>query len=191
MNYETELMRTILTNPKAQEIINYVSPIYGNSYVGLWLFEAIGTVLGEIYDIAERLRDETNPAAADLLLGMWEKHYGIARDSSLTVEQRRGRIIAKRQTRGPCNKINFESAISAALGGVHVDISENTGTNQFDVSIREIVPSILPAVAVIERMKPAHLIYTIKVSTQTVSDAELKTAVAMTRAEQFKVEVYQ
>ena len=44
MNHQTELMRSILKNQKAQEIIDYVSPIYGNSYVGLWIYEAIGTV---------------------------------------------------------------------------------------------------------------------------------------------------
>ena len=191
MNYETELMRSILTSPKAQEIIDYISPIYGNSYVGLWIIEAIGAVLGEVYNIAETLRNETNPATADLLLDMWEDHYGIPRNSALTKEQRRARIIAKIQSRGPINKVVLETAVSAALGGVEVDIYENVSKNKFEVNIREIVPSINPAVAVVERMKPAHLIYTIRVATQTVSDAQLKTAIAMTRAEIYKVEVYQ
>lgn len=191
MNYETKLMRTILTSPKAQEIINYVSPIYGNSYVGLWIFEAIGAVLGEIYDIGVALQNETNPATADLLLDIWEKHYGIVTDPTLTSEQRRARIIAKTQSRGPCNRVTLETAISAALGGVEVDIEENIAKNTFLVNIREVVDSINPAVAVIERMKPAHLIYQIRVATQTVSEATLKTAVAVTRAEIYKVEVYQ
>ena len=46
MRYQTELMRSILTNETAQKIIDYISPIYGDSYVGLWLFQAIGTALG-------------------------------------------------------------------------------------------------------------------------------------------------
>ena len=72
MRYQTELMRSILTDETAQKIIDYVSPIYGDSYVGLWLFQAIGTVLGELRNIAEKLRHETTPATADLLLDYWE-----------------------------------------------------------------------------------------------------------------------
>ena len=145
----------------------------------------------ELYDIVEKLKYETNPATADLLLDFWETHYGIARNTNSTPEQRRGRIVAKMQSRGPCNKVKLENAISAALDGAPVDIIENTAQNQFEINIRQAVPSIAPAVAVVERMKPAHLIYTMRVATLTVSTAELKTAVAMTRSEQFKVEVHQ
>lgn len=191
MRYQTELMRSILTNEKAQEIINYVSPIYGDSYVGLWLFQAIGTVLGEVCTIAEQLRYETNPTTADLLLDYWENKYGITPDPTLTKEQRRNRIIAKKQSRGSCNPAVLETAVSAALGGTKVEITENVDQNTFLVNIREYVPSMVPAVAVLERMKPAHLIYQIRVAARTVSPAEIKVAIAMTHAEQYKVEVLQ
>lgn len=191
MKYQTEMMRSILTNEKAQEIIDYVSPIYGNSYVGLWIYQAIGTVLDEVCKIAEQLRHETNPATAKLLLDIWEDHYGIPRDSSLTVEQRQIRIIAKTQNRGPCNPVKLENAVSAALGGVKVEITENVAKNTFLVNIRESVDSINPAVAVLERMAPAHLIYQIRVATQTVATADIKTAIAITRAEKYRVEVLQ
>lgn len=191
MRYQTELMRSILTNEKAQEIIQYVSPIYGDSYVGLWLFQAIGTVLGEVCTIAEQLRYETNPTTADLLLDYWENKYGITPDHTLTKEQRRNRIIAKKQSRGSCNPAVLETAVSAALGGTKVEITENVDQNTFLVNIREYVPSLVPAVAVLERMKPAHLIYQIRVAAQTVTTAEIKVAIAMTHAEQYKVEVLQ
>ena len=191
MRYQTELMRSILTNKKAQEIIDYVSPVYGNSYVGLWIFQAIGTVLGELCEVAEQLRYETNPTTADLLLDYWEKEYGISTDSSLTKEQRRAKIIAKIQSQGPVNPARLSAAVSAALGGVEVDITENVAQNTFLVNIRECVESIVPAVAVIERMKPAHLVYQIRVATRTVTEADIKIAIAMTHAEQYKVEVQQ
>lgn len=184
-------MRKILTSPKAQEIIDYVSRIYGESYVGLWFFQVIGTQLGSVENIADQLRYETNPATADLLLSYWENAYGIPADPSLTVQQRRLRIIAKTQNRGPCTPERLATAISAALGGVEVDITELTGQNQFTVNIRDVVPSIVPAVAVIERMKPAHLIYELQVSTQTVAEADIKIAIAMTRTLINTVEVLQ
>lgn len=191
MRYQTELMRSILTNETAQQIIDYVSPIYGDSYVGLWLFQAIGVALDEVCKIAEQLKYETNPATADLLLDYWEREYGLATDTSLTKEQRRTKILAKTQTRGAASPSRLSTAVSAALGGVEVDITENVDKNTFLVNIREHVPSMVPAVAVLERMKPAHLIYQIRVATQTVSTAEIKVAIAMTHAEQYKVEVLQ
>lgn len=191
MRYETAMMRAILTNSKAQEIIDYVSRIYGESYVGLWLFQVIGTELGTLCDIADELRYETTPATANLLLSYWENYYGIPEDSSLTVEQRQLRLIVKTQDRGPCTPERMATAVSSALGGVQVDVVERTGKNQFTVNIRQNVPSLAPAIAVIERMKPAHLIYTVQVATQTVSNAELMTAIAMARAEINRVEVQQ
>ena len=191
MNYQTELMRAILTNEKAQEIIDYVSPIYGESYVGLWIYQAIGTVLGEICSLSDQMRYEANPATATYLLDQWEDHYGIPRDPRLNTEQRRLRLIVKTQSRAPINPERLATAVSAALGGVDVRITENISKNKFLVNIRQVVDSIKPAVAVLERMKPAHLIYEIRVATRMVTDAEIKVAIAMTHAEQYRVEVLQ
>ena len=189
MRYQTELMRDILTSEKAQEMIDYISPKYGRSYVGLWFFQAIGTIMGEVYSIADALRYETTPATADLLLEYWEKHYGIPIDPSLTKDQRRLRLVAKTQSRGPCNPARLEKAISAALGGAKVEITEHVAKNTFLVNIRDVVYDITPAVAVLERMKPAHLVYQIRIVAQMVAETDLKVAIALTHAEMNRVEV--
>lgn len=190
MNNPTELTKAILTDPTAQEIIDYVSPIYGNSYVGLWIYQAIGSVLTKVKGIAEALRTETNPITSELLLDMWEQHYGIPANSSLTTEQRQARLLAKMLSRGPCNPYRLAQAVSSALGGVEVDIEENIAQNTFLVNIREAIDDITPAVAVLERMKPAHLIYQIRVATQMVAESDIKLAIALTHAESYNVEVY-
>lgn len=191
MRNPTELMQTILQNEIAQKIIDYVSPIYGDSYVGLWIYESIGGVLKEVVDIAEALKSEGNPATSVLLLDYWEDYYQIPRDPTLTTEQRQQRIIAKIRQRGPLNPTVLAQMVSAALGGVPVEITENIAKNTFLVNIREVVDSINPAVAVLEQRKPAHLIYKIQVVAETVSEADIKTAIAITHAERFKVEVEQ
>ena len=191
MRNPTELMKAILTDETAQRIIDFVSPIYGNSYVALWIYQAIGTVLSEVCTIADQLRYETNASTATLLLDLWEKQYGIPTDKSLTLEQRREQITAKKLSRGPCNPARLAAAVSAALGGVNVEITENVDQNTFLVNIREYIESITPAVAVIERMKPAHLVYQIRVAERIVSPADLKIAIAVTHAERYKVEVMQ
>lgn len=189
MRNHTDMMREILTNETAKRIINFVSPIYGDSYVGLWMYQAIGSVMGEVCQIADQLRYETNPATAELLLDLWEEHYRIPKDSSLTVEQRRLRLTSKAQSKGGCTPSRLATAISAALNGVPVEIVENVAKNTFLINIRDYVESIEPAVAVAERMKPAHLIYQVRVATYTVAQRDIDIAIAMTHAESYKVEV--
>lgn len=191
MRNPTEMMREILTNKKAQEIIDYVSPIYGESYVALWLFQANGTVLDEICDFYINLRYEPMPATTTILLPYWEEHYAIPRDDSLTIEQRRQRLVAHISSRGPCNPTVLENVVSAALGGVKVEIYENISKNTFLVNVREPVKDLKPAEIVLDERKPAHLIYIIRVTIQTVTDAPMKTAVAVTHREKFYVEVSQ
>lgn len=264
MNYQTELMKEILTNKKAQEIIDYVSPIYGDSYVGLWLYQVIGSVLGPIFDISANLRYETSPITTTLLLSYYEQEYGIQADTTMTLEQRRAQIIANMQSKGACNPARLANAISAALGGVPVEILEykgqhslafteikqivvygeysgNTpdpdqsittneidqivvygidseesqadqsvttgeidqivvygtaldpedylGPNSFVVNIRQAVKSYAPAIAVIEKMKPAHLIYKIQGVTEETASTDITVATAMTRGVMYSMHV--
>lgn len=191
MRNPTDMMRQILTSPSAQKMIDYVSPVYGNSYVGLWLFQAIGTILDPVAGYAETLRTEANPITSVLLLDLWEQQYNLPADSRLTTAQRQARLASKLRSRGPCNPSRLAAAISSALGGAEVDVEENVDKNTFLVNIREVIDDITPAVAIIEQMKPAHLIYQIRVATQTVSEADIKIAIAMTQAERYRVEVMQ
>lgn len=183
------MMRSILTDETAQKIIDYVSPVYGNSYVGLWMFQAIGSLLGEVFGICSAMRYETSPATSTLLLDYWEDHYGLHRDSSLTIEQRRSRLVRKLYFRGPCNPSVLAAAVSSALGGIRVEIKENVAKNTFAVLLYESVTDVSPAVTVLDRMKPAHLIYEIRVVNPTPIIAEVNVGVAMTQSEKFEVEV--
>lgn len=187
MRYRTELMESILTNEMAQQIIDYVSPIYGDSYVGLWIYQAIGTILDDVYGLAEKLRYETSPATTELLLDYWEKHYGIPVNPRLTTSQRQTILIAKIQERGPINPTRLAASVSASLGGVPVDIVENIAKNTFLVIVREYVP-LDPAYATLDRRKPAHLIYAIVVTVQTTVNVEkVRIGTAMTHKEKFEL----
>lgn len=287
MNYRTELMEQILTNEKAQEIIDYVSQIYGNSYVGLWLFQTIGSVLGPLTDTSDQLMLETSPATSNLLLPYFENEYGIQADPTMTLEQRREVVVAAMRSKGACTPARLADSVSAALGGAPVEIIEYAGdklifteieaivngstsgqepdptssiTNEeiddlvlngvsyfydelktstgddlvtsdgdtfltdsnepdettsvtypeidqiviygvalnqdanlnqftFIVNIRAAVTSTAPAVAVIERMKPAHLVYTIQGVVQESASTDITIGVALTAAEHFAVTI--
>lgn len=227
MRQQTELMRSILTDETAQRIIDFVSPIYGDSYVGLWLFQAIGVALSDICAFAEQLRYETNACTADMLLDYWERQYGLSTvlsdiyvgnetltanvdgvsidgdtvlfasgiasadsetltiTSGLTKEQRRERIITKKQAHGPCNPTRLAAAISVALGGAETVIEENVDQNTFMVHIRDQVVSVAPAIAVTDKKKPAHLIYGISVDAPYETAGSVKTAVTVTYEESY------
>jgi uncharacterized UPF0146 family protein len=189
MRNPTELMRSILTDPTAQEIIDYIPPVYGDSYVAIHIIQAIGKVLGEVRKICDDLMYETTPATSALLLDYWEDQYAIPRDSSLTIEQRRARIVQKRLARGPCNPAVLAAAVSSTLGGIRVDINERVAKNTFEVLLYEQVNDLSPAIAVLDRLKPAHLIYEIRIMAPTVITAEINVGAAVTYSEKFNVEV--
>lgn len=182
MRNQTDMMREILKNETAQRIINFVSPIYGNSYVGLWIYESIGVVMDEIFEIANRLQYETTPATADLLLEYWEDHYEIPRNNSLTPDQRRCRILEKMQSRLPCTPHGLEAAVSMAIDGIPVEVTENVGKNLFFVTIKGSLGDISLAIDAIERKKPAHLIYHMQAQMEAEA-TDLRIAGAITHAE--------
>lgn len=186
----TAMMNEILTNTKAQEIIDYVSPVYGNSYVGLWIFEAIGSVLETAYSLSMQLASETSPETTDLLLSYWEAAYGVTTDTSLTTEQRRERIIAKMKTTGACTPAKIAAAVSGALGGAVVEVVERTGQNKFTIAITG-AATVSKVIPIIDAMKPAHLIYEIIGSVNTTADADVYVAQAATHGITYSVEVSQ
>lgn len=189
MIYQTEMMREILKSERAQRIIDFVSRIYGESYVGLWLFEVIGEALDMVCGAAVTLRDETTPVTSTILLDQYEDHYGLPRNPDLTTEQRQARIVAKMQSRAPCNPKRLESAVSQVLGGVEVEITERVAKYTFLVAIKDSVTTIEPARELLDKMKPAHLIYIIQVTVEHEASTDVKVATAVTHGEDFFVDV--
>jgi len=189
MRNPTEMMREILTSETAKKIIDFVSPIYGDSYVGLWIYQAIGAVMGEVCGFADLLRYETNPVTADLLLDYWEEHYGIPVNKSLTVEERRSRLQVKIASKGPRSPEALASIVSAALNGAPVEVTENIAKNTFLVTILESAYDVVQAVKDIERNKPAHLVYQMRMQIEADKGNEINVASATTLAENYVQEI--
>ena len=60
MRYRTELMDSILTSENARRFIDFIAPVYGNGYVALWMFQAIGLSLDELTQAASALTGSLN-----------------------------------------------------------------------------------------------------------------------------------
>ena len=189
MRQPTELMREILTSERAQAIVDYISPLYGEDYVGLWLIEIIGAAIGGVENLCEDLQNQTNPCTATWALDYYEDEYGLPRNPALTIEQRRERILTRGRKRAPYNPARMCEAISAALNGVETVITENTAKNTFTVHLREAVDDITPAIDMIEEMKPAQLIYTILTTLLRQVQIQMYAGAGATQHKIYNVEV--
>ena len=164
MWYKTDLMEQILTSESAKQMIDYVSPIYGKSRIGLWLFQVIGLEIDDVKTICEDIFDQIFVDRATWGLPIWEKEYGITPLPDQTIEQRRTQISQMRIKR-PLNPKRFEKLI------------ENTAKNTFQVNLYGEVNNDDEVVRRIEELKPAHLLCDIRVSDVIESETALNYAI--------------
>lgn len=76
--------------------MDFVSPVYGEAYSALHLFNCIGCVLDELDEFPDTFRDQLSVKTADLWsLDYWEKQYGIVPDLDATEEDRRRNLLEK------------------------------------------------------------------------------------------------
>ena len=156
MWYRTEMMDRILTSESAKRMIDYVSPIYGNSYIGLWLFNIIGIEVDELQKICDELYDQVHVNTATWSLPMWEKEYGITSTEEQTIEQRRERIL-QMQKKSAMNPSKLGKLVES-ITGVGVDVIENTDKNTFLVRLKGRVDNLDYVKEQINLVKPAHIV---------------------------------
>lgn len=171
MWYKTELMEQILTSESAKRMIDYVSPIYGKSRIGLWLFQIIGLELDDVKEICDNIYDQIFVSRATWSLPYWEKAYEITPLPDQTIEQRRQQI-QQRRVKKALNPARFEKILSS-LSGVEAKIVENTGKNTFQVIFYGTVNNYDEVLRRIEQLKPAHLICDVRISEVSESETNI------------------
>ncbi len=110
------LRETIITSETANRMLDRVSPIYDNSYVGLWMFEAIGREYDKAWYIVRTLPDQLFPETVTWAIELWERRYGITPQPSQTLEERRAAILAARTIQAPFNPAVLEQYIYNLTG---------------------------------------------------------------------------
>ena len=156
MWYKTELMEQILTSESAKRMIDYVSPIYGKSRIGLWLFQIIGLELDDVKEICDDIYDQIFVSRATWSLPYWEKAYEITPLPDQTIEQRRQQI-QQRRVKKALNPARFEKILSS-LSGVEAKIVENTGKNTFQVIFYGTVNNYDEVLRIAKECKPKMII---------------------------------
>ena len=162
--HSSERMKKILTSEAGRKMFRTISPVYYDSFFGLWIFQVMGTAFDEVNlvkdDFWKAIFPQTAPAWA---LEYWEKEYDIPVNKNESIGVRRDRIVTTIKTRAPMNPYKLEQIASAA-SGVSCRIVENISKNKFAIYVSASGSEDADIEALkreVNKAKPAHLIYDI------------------------------
>lgn len=150
----------IITSTSAKRMLDRVSPIYNNSYVGLWMFEAIGKEYDGVWEIIHTLPDQLFPESVTWAIELWEQRYGITPPATATLEERRRKILAARSVPSPFTPTALQKYIQQ-LTRRESEVVDHVGPFTFGVFIAandSMDNSDISAIAAyIKRHKPSHM----------------------------------
>ena len=91
----------------------------------------------------------------------WEKEFGIEKNSTLTLGQRRAQILAKLNTRAPSTVKMIENLVIKVLGEQRVEVLEDYENYSFTIIINSdhVLENMLIAGEAVRKARPAHLNY--------------------------------
>lgn len=152
----------MITSPKGRKFLGYISPIYEQSVIMQAIMEAIGAE----WDEAERLADEVLaqlfPQTATWGIVYWEWLLGIPPNDSISIQERRARVLAKMQIRWPITKERMEQIIRTYSGDDQAYIKQYFDEYRFVVLFDISRPADLRAVfEIVSETKPAHLAWSL------------------------------
>lgn len=148
------------TSPAAKRMMKTVSPIYDKSYVAKWIFQVMGLEIDEAWQFIEELRLQAFPETATWGITYWEQRYNIPPDESLSLEERRQRVIIKRGKRSPMNPARIERIVRDVTGREDM-VTEQNEEYTFYISILpgESTVDYQELIDTIKSVKPSHLAF--------------------------------
>lgn len=124
------------------------------------LFEAEQPELDRLKVTLEEIVKQFYVKTATYSLDRWEQDFGIARNTALTTEQRRARILAKLNTQTPATVKMMENLVLQTLDADAVHIVEYPSKYSFAVYIqKEYFIDLGIADEAVYYARPAHLDY--------------------------------
>lgn len=174
MKYTSETIQRIVKSESALKALERITPIYGEAENFLYLLQAIGAQIDLLLGYGRIVQEEAIPQTSSKMISYWEQSYGLVSDTSLSIAQRRDKLLAKIRSKPPMNKYKMEQLISATAG-VKATINENTDKNTFTVYLyardeSELLTGESVLRDAIDRVKPAHTIYKIVYSQPILSN---------------------
>ena len=152
----------MITSPKGRKFLGYVSPIYEQSVIMQAIMEAIGVEWNDIDRLTDEVFAQLFPQTATWGIVYWERLVGIPRNDSLSIEQRRERVLTRMQTRWPMTKERMEQLVRIFSQDKQAFIREFFDQYRFEVLFNLTQSVDLGTVyEIIEEAKPAHLSYSL------------------------------
>lgn len=173
------LREDILKSEAGQRMVERVTPIYDDSYVGLWLYEAMGREWDTFWDLVVSLQTELYPETATWMLELWERRYGLTPAADATIEQRRQAVAQMRELPHPLSPYRLERYLESITGRT-VNVIENVADYTFGISITggdEDDPLDIGALRkYINAHKPSHMAYELFMQAATEITVHVETA---------------
>jgi hypothetical protein len=163
----SDLPDDIIKSPAAQKFLERAVTygFYERSRIALWLFEVIGREWDDADEFIRTLAHEMFPQTATWSIPIWEFVYAIEPDDSLSLEQRRARILTRKLERPPINPARVESAVSI-ITGLKTDITDFTAPYTFKAVIDGHF-NHTEARKLLRLIKPSHLSFVYDVHTRS------------------------
>lgn len=149
----------IIRSPEAEAFLRSVTKgFYNQSFIGLWIYEVIGREWDELREWSEGMRTEIHPQTCTWSIGIWEWVYGFPPDETLTLEERRRRVLSRVFSAKPINPEVLRRGISATAGA-EAEVKDFVSPYTFGVTLR-ITNNPIPLERILRYIyetKPAHL----------------------------------
>ena len=172
-------------------MLNMVAPIYNNSRIALYIFQAIGIVLEKSTDfVAEDFVAQIFPQTATWGLKYWEKEYGIITDESLSLEQRRNNLMSTMKYKAPITPKKIADRVSSLIGAP-VKIRENVAPNTFEVVMSDFVGDFSGVTNLLNKIVPAHLVWNYSTEVELQSEIADYYKIIVAETEEFEATMVQ
>ena len=143
------------------DLLEYLPSFYHNSDIVKAFMESssieVDTIKAYVEDLSKNLYVKTATWGLDL----FEEELGLVTDKSISYEERRERILAKKRGNGTTTKAMIKNTAEAFSGG-EVEVIEDFNDYSFVVKfvgIKGIPKNLTLFKNMIEEIKPAHLNY--------------------------------
>lgn len=160
MKYTSKDIQNILTSKTAINGLDYITPIYQEAKIALWIMEAMGLEVDLIVKWIEEIVQQILPQTADWALNYWEQEYDLPVHPDIPIEERREKVLTAVRTRAPMNPEKLEEVLEIIFKIEKAKVIERTAKNTFEVQLYKQFLEDEWAVVfkTIEKYKPAHLI---------------------------------
>ena len=142
-------------------LLDYLPSFYHNSNIVKSFIDSNSIEANILKDYLEDLNNNLYVKTATWGLDLFEEELGLTTDKSISYEERRERILAKKRGNGTTTKAMIKNTAEAFSGG-EVEVIENFNDYSFVVKfvgVKGIPKNLTLFKNMIEEIKPAHLNY--------------------------------